>query len=188
MSAANSQVELTALDRIRMARGLLRHYERDETYHRGVVSSLTSHYSRKHEPNGACLWCGQPTKNKRTTWHSRCATAYQIAKGQTSAFGSPLISRYRDGARQKRHVTREDFIECEICGEPGAELDHRLALSIAHRLGRRAELRAYWIDNLRWLCRSCHLVKTAADRRALARLSEPRPDCEQGELFDGGNQ
>ena len=53
------------------------------------------------------------------------------------------------------------------------EIDHRLAVSIAwewRALGRRGWWKAWHISNLRWLCRTCHRKKTAADRWALANL------------------
>ena len=45
------------------------------------------------------------------------------------------------------------------------EMDHRLAINVAHALGPVAMLRAFTPDNLRWLCRSCHRSKTRQDMR-----------------------
>lgn len=153
----------TPVDRIRQARGLLRHYRRSEKYRRGCVEDLGK------AVRGTCVWCGQPADTKRKTWHPHCVAAFQAAKGYTK-FVSTLIPYWVGDEKAK----------CEMCDRPGEEIDHRLALSIAHRLGRRAELRAYRIENLRWLCRECHAVKTAADRRVLARMNRK---VEQGELF-----
>ena len=54
---------------------------------------------------------------------------------------------------------------CEICGDPPDEMDHRLSIEVARALGPAAMLRAFTLDNLRWLCRSCHRRKTRQDRR-----------------------
>ena len=43
--------------------------------------------------------------------------------------------------------------------------DNRLAINVARALGAAAMLRAFTLDNLRWLCRSCHRRKTRQDRR-----------------------
>ena len=60
---------------------------------------------------------------------------------------------------------------CEICGNPPDEMDHRLAIEVAHALGPAAMLRAFTPDNLRWLCRDCHRRKTGQDRRLAKFLS-----------------
>ena len=179
LASGGVEVSLTLAVVIRMARGLLRRYRRNETYRRGCISTIRTHKA----PRGTCVWCGRPTSTKRSTWHAHCATAYQIAKGQTMAFGSPLISRYKPGVKRKRWMETADYVECEICGKPGAEIDHRVSLAVAHALGRRAELRAYQIDNLRWLCHDCHLVKTAADRRALASLKRGDAPPQEASAF-----
>ena len=60
---------------------------------------------------------------------------------------------------------------CEICGDPSDEMDHRLAIEVARTLGPAAMLRAFTLDNLRWLCQSCHRRKTRQDRRLAKFLS-----------------
>ena len=58
------------------------------------------------------------------------------------------------------------------CGAEAEELDHRDALVLAWTSGDpRRLVRAYGLSNLVWLCRGCHLAKTAED---LCRLSEMR--------------
>ena len=59
---------------------------------------------------------------------------------------------------------------CERCGGPAAELDHRLAINVARAVGPEALRRAFTLENLQWLCSSCHRRKTRLDRR-LARSS-----------------
>ena len=53
---------------------------------------------------------------------------------------------------------------CEVCAGPSAELDHQLAINVARAMGPAALRRAFVQENLRWLCRECHLSKTRFDR------------------------
>ena len=64
-----------------------------------------------------------------------------------------------------QHPDEIQYTLCEICGDPTDEMDHRLAIEVARALGPAAMLRAFTLDNLRWLCRSCHRRKTRQDRR-----------------------
>ena len=81
-------------------------------------------------------------------WHYQCAVAYRVARGVQADF-------YRNAHLRER-----------ICEQSGSatgplELDHRIALSLAHGRGDwRFLLRAYDIRNLHWLCRPCHAAKT----------------------------
>ena len=52
---------------------------------------------------------------------------------------------------------------CEICAGPSDEIDHRLAINVARALGPEALRRAFVQENLRWLCRECHIRKTRFD-------------------------
>ena len=60
---------------------------------------------------------------------------------------------------------------CEGCGGPAAELDHRLAINVARAMGPEALRRAFTLENLHWLCSSCHRRKTRLDRRLARFLS-----------------
>ena len=84
-------------------------------------------------------------------WHQYCLNAYRVASGQ-----------------------RPDDIQhtlCEVCGGPSDEMDHRLAIEVARALGPSAMIRAFTLDNLRWLCRNCHRRKTRQDRQLAKFLS-----------------
>ena len=61
---------------------------------------------------------------------------------------------------------------CEGCGGPAAELDHRLAINVARAMGPEALRRAFTLENLHWLCSSCHRRKTRLDRRLARFLSD----------------
>ena len=65
---------------------------------------------------------------------------------------------------------------CEICAVPSDELDHRLAINVARALGPEALRRAFVQENLRWLCRDCHLRKTRFDRLLAHYLRSCRMD------------
>ena len=58
-----------------------------------------------------------------------------------------------------------------MCNKEADEKDHRLAITVARALGPAAMLRAFTIDNLRWLCFECHERKTTQDRQ-LARFAK----------------
>ena len=60
---------------------------------------------------------------------------------------------------------------CEGCAGPAAELDHRLAINVARALGPQALRRAFTLENLQWLCSSCHRRKTRLDRQLARFLS-----------------
>ena len=99
--------------------------------------------------DGICRWCYERTANVKIRWHPYCLNAYRVASGQ--------------------HPDEIQHALCEICGDPSDEMDHRLAIEVAKALGPAAMLRAFTLDNLRWLCRSCRRRKTWQDRR-LAKL------------------
>jgi 5-methylcytosine-specific restriction enzyme A len=57
---------------------------------------------------------------------------------------------------------------CEICGAPGTEVDHRVALALGGRFEDP--------NNLQLLCRRCHARKTGQDaKEARRRLREANP-------------
>ena len=93
---------------------------------------------------GICRWCGDKTATIDLTWHLYCLDAYRVASGQ-----------------KPENIQKT---MCEICAGPSAELDHRLAINVARALGPAALGRAFVQENLRWLCRECHLRKTCFDR------------------------
>ena len=130
--------------RRRQLEGLVLHHRRHPTEH---PRRLVSRTSRWKEPTaiGICRWCYERTASPRTRWHLYCLNAYRVASGQ--------------------HPDEIQRTLCEICGAPPDEIDHRLAIEVARALGPAAMLRAFTLDNLRWLCRSCHRRKTRQDRR-----------------------
>ena len=129
--------------RQRQLRGLVLHHRRHPADHPRRLVNRTASWG---EPpvNGICRWCYELTASPSTLWHLRCLNAYRVASGQNPG---------------------------EICGDPSDEMDHRLVIEVARALGPAAMLRAFTLDNLRWLCRSCHRRKTRQDRRLAKFLS-----------------
>ena len=116
---------------------------------------------RKHRPKGTprCTWCWKPCK-PRQSWHPLCLKYFFACRGQTiGSYHRPLVKQ----------------TPCRMCGGPATEIDHILALSIAHEMGQRFAVRAFFPSNMQWLCRECHRIKTASDKRLLANLRNPRP-------------
>ena len=157
------------VSRIRQIRGLIAHlgqatarhspgpYRRDAVGYLGYLSSTA-------EIHGVCKWCGRRVPLPNRYWHDQCAVAYRVARGVQSDF-------YRIPHLRERI--------CEQCDSPARplELDHRIALSVAHGRGDwRSLLRAYDISNLRWLCHPCHAAKTGEDRRRANNLAAGRPE------------
>ena len=147
-------------------RGLLRRIR--ETPVRPSGRSLFFGSLTGDSPKGTCVWCGQPTRSQRIKWHNDCVQVYAIANGGTVYPGRStwLNQPYREG--WKRH-------DCQECGAKAYELDHHVALSVAHELrkaGDPAWWRAWTVGNLRPLCETCHKTKTRKDRRYLSELQK----------------
>ena len=130
--------------RRRQMRGLILHHRRHSTDH---TRRLVSRTARWGEPprKGIYRWCYEPTASIKTRRHTYCLNAYRVASGQ--------------------HPDEIQRTLCEICGGVPDEIDHRLAIEVARALGPAAMRRAFTLGNLRWLCLSCHRIKTRQDRR-----------------------
>ena len=113
--------------RRRQLRGLVLHHRRHPAEHPRRLVNRTASWG---EPpvNGICRWCYELTASPRTRWHRYCLNAYRVASGQ--------------------HPDEIQHTLCEICGDPSDEMDHRLAIEVAHALGPTAMLRR--------LCRRSH--------------------------------
>ena len=136
--------------RQRQLRGLVLHHRRHPATHPRRLVNRTASWGEVPR-NGICRWCYELTASPSTRWHLYCLNAYRVASGQ--------------------HPDEIQRTLCEICGDPPDEIDHRLAIEVARALGPAAMLRAFTLDNLRWLCRSCHRHKTRQDRRLAKFLS-----------------
>lgn len=134
---------MATLMRNRRLRGLAIHHRRHPSKHARRLILRTARW-RHPAVRGICRWCGDKTATIDLTWHRYCLDAYYVASGQKPA-------------ELQRTM-------CEICAGPSDELDHRLAINVARALGPEALRRAFVQENLRWLCRECHLRKTRFDR------------------------
>ena len=132
--------------RQRQLRGLVLHHRRHPAEHSRRLVNRTARWGEPPR-NGICRWCYELTASPKTRWHLYCLTIYIIA------------------VASGQHPEEIQRTLCEICGDPPDEMDHRLSIEVARALGPAAMLRAFTLDNLRWLCRSCHKRKTRQDRR-----------------------
>lgn len=177
--------------RYRQLRGLVIHYRRrppdwfepkwvgSDGYRRSLICSDTVRGKNLigQKETGVCRWCELWLPPKKRRWCNQgCVRAYAMALGTQVMpnTNTPLLS--------SKNAC------CADCGHPGRyhhngrwvnfslEVDHIVALSVAHYRGERERKRAHLLDNLQWLCPDCHKVKTASDRRKLANLKAGRPE------------
>ena len=119
-------------------------------------------------PRNQCHWCKRPVNPRKGSmgyWHPLCKRAWHACQGRMQMMGGrPILPKG----------------PCVTCGNDDylrLEIDHKLALGVAQRRGTRKDiLWSYTMDNLRWLCTSCHVVKTAKDRSIMANLDNGRPE------------
>ena len=135
--------------RRRRLRGLVRHHRMHPSAHPRRLVTRTASWG---EPSvrSVCRWCGEHASSIQLTWHGYCLDAYRVASGQKPGMQLTM---------------------CEGCAGPADELDHRLAINVARALGPQALRRAFTLENLQWLCSSCHRRKTRLDRRLARFLS-----------------
>ena len=135
------------MSRYRRLRGVVRHLlpvvQRGRMHSRDALGYAFG--SVRRGAAGTCRWCGLPTGFARRWWDPDCVLQYRAVRGESVQPPYPKV--------------------CEMCGGSAREIDHRIAISVARAEGARAYVRAFLLDNLRWLCRACHLLKTAEDRR-----------------------
>ena len=186
-------------ERDRGLRGLVRHLTSmpapDANQRQAVGSYLAPYYGGALKPPwGRCQWCwGEvergPTGRPRS-WHKSCHEYRAAAQGSPSGADAPLGELTKiDGpyGPTRRH-------RCIACGNVSMdwmELDHILAIGVARRLGLSFYRRAMTPDNVWWICRSCHVVKTAFDRALMRSLDNPitaeqemHPDYSDAPLFN----
>ncbi len=185
--------------RRRAMRGFIRHIvrpqrERNRTESATVIRSLSgSTYQRswKDPPRDGtrrCRWCWQPVDRRGTRWHRECLRWFGAARGLTTypVGQTPLIPRQRCckcSAAAYRYVERFN----EWAPEP-LQLDHAIGLALADELGRWWSVRARTPDNLRWLCRGCHAVKTADEARAVRACRDPHETLRRFVAYDATKQ
>ena len=142
---------MATLVRRRRMRGLVIHHRRHPSKHARRLVLRVARWGGDPAVRGICRWCGDRTATIDLTWHRYCLDAYRVASGQKP--------------------TELQRTMCETCAGPSDEIDHWLAINVARALGPEALRRAFVQENLRWLCRDCHLRKTRFDRRLTRFLS-----------------
>ena len=154
----------------RAARALVWRIREAKEYHkdyswwpsRALVKSI-----HVKDVRGTCKWCRSAADTSRQMWHKECAVTYLVARGDHSIFWSV-----------KSPNDPNDPGECAACGTTRAawEIDHEVPLGVASRryhLGRdRRWWRAWWVENLQWLCAECHKIKTREDRNMMRDLDK----------------
>ena len=174
-------------ERYRGLRGVVR-YIAGRPEHHNKRDPVGMNYSRGLAPPewGVCRWCGLSVGRKRgraRRWHRSCYVWFRIGRGQIISTGETALPF---GAVEFSHSHCDDHPEsegaawcareiCQGCGKPSPgrlELDHIMAIALAHRLGEFFYRRAFSPTNLWWICRDCHLAKTKFDRMCMRRLDE----------------
>ena len=113
---------------------------------------------------GYCRWCGLPvTEKRRRFWDSDCQLQ----------FGLALNGIMRPQGK----------CQCAECGVTRVKMekDHKLAIFIARRIGPKAVIASFLLENMQWLCRACHKAKTAQEKRSESIQRNPRKS-ESGEV------
>ena len=126
----------------RRLRGLVIHHRRHPSAHPRRLVRRTRNWGER-PVSGVCRWCREHAASIQLTWHGYCLDAYRVASGQKPAMQLTM---------------------CQGCSGPADELDHRLAINVAPALGPLDLRRAFTLENLQWLCNSCHRRKTRLDR------------------------
>ena len=156
MGTVRTGKAVVAMSRYRQLRGVARHVLPNvRSGNTGSRDPMGSSFWYRRRTYRVCCWCGLSVEPPARYWHQDCALQYRAMRGESVTPAGPR--------------------ECEECGGPGEEIDHRVAISVARASGPRAYVRAFLLENLRWLCRPCHLRKTREDRRALIPERPERP-------------
>ena len=170
-------------DRYYALRGLVRHvlHARNTAY-----TGRNPTYGIAHsKPFGTCVWCGLPARNPATNrplkWHPRCMVWQQAGNGGHQY--AKIMSESK--TKGQGYYWSDPAKRICLCGRPGIEVDHIVAIGVAARLapliGRKIWAMTFTPDNLQWLCHDCHSQKTAFDRAWMRVLDKPPEDETQGD-------
>jgi 5-methylcytosine-specific restriction endonuclease McrA len=113
---------------------------------RGMPNTWADFPKRKDaQGRHLCRRCARPLDGGRTSWCGNdCLTT---------------VLRLVEWKSIRRFVRRRDRWTCQLCWNPGREVDHIVEV---------ADGGLSVPENLRVLCRKCHLAKTATSRKARA--------------------
>lgn len=139
--------------RLRGLRGLVIHVVRRVRAGGEMTRDGVGPWKYRGGTPGTCRWCLGPAPTGSRHWHTNCIRYHAIARSRGTSF---------------LRVT-----PCP-CGREGRELDHRVAVGVASRLGPREYVRSLLPENLQWLCHDCHAEKTVTDREKMKELAGGR--------------
>ena len=132
--------------------------------------ALVSPAANWRKKKGMCPWCNEPSSEPQPGWHPLCRRYYFAARGATyyevNGIATPLAAK----------------TPCAKCGGAATEIDHIVSLAVARNTSNTEMLKAWTVQNLQWLCASCHSSKTAADIRS-NRQNAPHGKAMQTSLF-----
>lgn len=153
------------------------------------VSYPPEHVARRKAGERICVWCGKPLPSRAKSWCGQdCVLDYQIARLDQGAARELLLRRHRAAAVQARpwmmpgRAAESHPMPCELCGidmcdaavtrrasDPNHENGPCRAIRWeADHIVPIAEGGPATRDNLRVLCRPCHVRVTAEMRARLA--------------------
>ena len=132
--------------------------------------ALVSPAANWRKTKGKCPWCNQPSSEPQPGWHTLCRRYYFAARGAThyevNGIATPLVAKTR----------------CAECGGVANEIHHIVSLAVARNTRGTEMLKAWTVQNLQWLCESCHNSKTVTEIRS-NRQKTPHGKAIQRSLF-----
>ena len=132
--------------------------------------ALVSPAANWRKAKGMCPWCNQPSSEPQPGWHPMCRRNYFAARGAThyevNGTATPLVAK----------------TPCAKCGAVANEIDHTVSLAVARNTSSTEMLKAWTVQNLQWLCASCHSSKTTTDIRS-NRQKTPHGKAMQRSMF-----
>ena len=124
--------------------------------------------TRRHTPgdlsDGSASW-GERLRSMASVAGAASTPPPYTSPGTTTALLPTASHQDRSHSASRSRCAR-------AAEDPAAELDHRLAINVARAMGPEALRRAFTLENLHWLCSSCHRRKTRLDRRLARFLSD----------------
>ena len=112
---------------------------------------------------GTCNWCLKECQWPNR-WHRGCRVWYWLLGDGPE--GLRPDQNMRKMLRWNQIVAPTPCTGCGAAHHRGQmTLDHRVSVRAAARAGERKFIRAFFPENLQWLCRACHQEKTYQESR-----------------------
>ena len=147
-----------------------------------------SRHNRETRLKGVCSWCGLPVEEEgRTYWHKLCELQMRTTLGSAAgpqlgnrdvcaicgfdnrtdsdtAFGAIKSMGLRPGPAQAVEWWKPPYQQFHQ-HEREMEIEHQYPIHKGRRDGLKGLVRAFLLENLRWVCVPCHRAKTRAERQ-----------------------